>query len=141
MIRAFAFQDTEAIVSIWRLASQTSHPFLSGAYLDSLQNVIRKRFIDLAETWVWQDEDLPVGFVSVLQGEIAGLYVLPEHQSRGIGRALLSHVLSSLGTVKLDVFARNRAGHAFYRKIGFFEIGRRFDDTSGHEVIRMCYAP
>nr|WP_298921601.1 GNAT family N-acetyltransferase [uncultured Roseobacter sp.] len=141
MIRPFAAQDTETIVSIWRVASQKSHPFLSDAYLDILQKIIRKRFVELAETWIWEQQGVPVGFISVLEDDVTGLYVRPECQHQGIGRALLNFILSQRETVKLDVFARNRSGHRFYLRYGFAEIGRRFDDTSGHEIVRMSYAP
>ncbi len=141
MLRPYATEDTEAIMSIWRLANQQSHPFLTVAFLASMQNVIQKLFIDLAETWVWEKDGVPVGFLSLLQDEISALYVLPEHQQQGVGRALLAYALQQRDTVKLDVFARNRSGHRFYERFGFVEVNRRFDQTSGHEIIRMCYTP
>ncbi|WP_300056165.1 GNAT family N-acetyltransferase [uncultured Roseobacter sp.] len=141
MIRPYLHKDTEAIVSIWRLANQKSHPFLSDAYLETMQKVIQKRFVELSETHLYEQDGISIGFISAIEDDIAGLYVLPQYQRHGVGRTLLTHVLLQRDRVKLDVFARNRAGHRFYQRYGFVEIARRFDDTSGHEIIRMGYPP
>jgi len=74
--------------------------------------------------------------------EIRRLYVTTEFQRRGIGsllmHAALSHpALAEAETVVLDVWERNEAAQAFYRKFGFrvigskpfkFASGRRGDD-------------
>jgi ribosomal protein S18 acetylase RimI-like enzyme len=58
------------------------------------------------------------------------LAVHPGWQGRGIGRALLEHLIEwaksapAVEKIELNVRATNTAAHALYSKLGFAEIGR-----------------
>ena len=96
------------------------------------------------------------GIAKTEQGEIVGmitarerddllvvsrLYVLPSYQRRGIGSRLLNASYSMFPettSVQLEVEEQNSSGRAFYRKLGFMEVGRRSDDVFGtalHSII------
>lgn len=141
MIRPYAEGDMDVLIAIWRAANELSHPFLSAAFLDTTQNVIRRVFVDLADTWIFEENGVRVGFVSLIENELSGLYVLPDYQGKGYGRAMLNMAVADRGALKLDVFGRNRSARVFYQKYGFQETGQRFDDLSGHHLIRMTYEP
>jgi ribosomal-protein-alanine N-acetyltransferase len=75
-----------------------------------------------------------VGFISgrrvADEGEILNLAVKGIHRRRGMGRALVSALLEALeregvGRVFLEVRESNAEGIAFYRALGFSQIGRR----------------
>jgi ribosomal protein S18 acetylase RimI-like enzyme len=71
-----------------------------------------------------------VGWVRCLDGaervDIAGLYILPSHQRRGIGTVVVQRVLeearSAGKALFLQVMKQNSA-LAFYRKLGFVVVG------------------
>jgi ribosomal protein S18 acetylase RimI-like enzyme len=71
------------------------------------------------------------------QGEfliVARLYVLPEFQRRGIGAKLMEEsyrAFPQTQQVRLNVEELNPKGRAFYRKLGFREVGTRSDDVAG----------
>ena len=76
------------------------------------------------------------------QGEggllLSRLYVLPAHQRRGVGRALLAAVVERHpGTVRVELLveARNAKGLAFYGRHGFVAVGRVEED--GSSSLRM----
>ena len=76
--------------------------------------------------------------------EVTSIYVLPEHQGSGIGRALmtagLEHVRGAVEfeQVTLWVFSANQAAQAFYRQLGFSADGARTPDpVLGIEELRM----
>jgi GNAT superfamily N-acetyltransferase len=51
-------------------------------------------------------------------------YVLPTYQRQGIGTALLGHVMRFLdGAAELKTDLRNASGLAFYRRLGWREVG------------------
>jgi GNAT superfamily N-acetyltransferase len=64
------------------------------------------------------------------------LYVLPEHQGRAIGSALLESVLAAaVGAghpqIRLSYLDGNTSAEGFYRRKGFVEIGR---ESSGEGI-------
>jgi ribosomal protein S18 acetylase RimI-like enzyme len=68
---------------------------------------------------------------------IARLYVLPEFQRQGIGERLMeeSHrAFPEIKRIQLDVEEQNPKARAFYRKLGFKEVGVRIDDVAGTQL-------
>jgi ribosomal-protein-alanine N-acetyltransferase len=61
------------------------------------------------------------------EAEVLTLAVLPEARRRGLGRALLDHMLGEIGAVPvfLEVAADNEAALALYRSAGLHPCGRR----------------
>ena len=86
---------------------------------------------DAGITWFLAEQDgIPVGFAAVgltdedLVAKLHKLYVLPEKQGCGIGRALLNAALAKAGAMGNDrlilaVNKRNTTAIAAYRKWGF----------------------
>jgi ribosomal protein S18 acetylase RimI-like enzyme len=69
------------------------------------------------------------------------LYVLPDHQGKGVGKALLDAAVAALpeGTPELllDVLAANEKAIGFYRSQGFGEPRRTPDRDLGDELMWM----
>ena len=57
--------------------------------------------------------------------EILNLAVAPAHRRAGIATLLLNHELSGKTIYFLEVRESNLAAQQLYRKMGFFEVGRR----------------
>jgi ribosomal protein S18 acetylase RimI-like enzyme len=60
-----------------------------------------------------------LGFIAHRQGWIEQLYVDPDSQGRGIGRALVAEAKRDRESLRLWVFQRNRRAIAFYEALGF----------------------
>ncbi len=62
---------------------------------------------------------------------IRHFFVLHEHRGRGVGRRameiLLRDVVPPTARVTLDVLASNRAGHLFWRSVGFTDYAIRME--------------
>lgn len=83
--------------------------------------------LHLAELCVALCDGVICGFVAYREGELTWLYVHPEHYRRGIGRALLRHVLEALaGEATVEVLAGNEAALSLYFSEGF-EVLRRVE--------------
>jgi ribosomal protein S18 acetylase RimI-like enzyme len=81
-----------------------------------------------------KDDDKVVGLCSVIKeverNKLSTLYVLPEYQGKGIGRALWERARGFLDTNKdtyLEVATYNANAIAFYTKLGFEDTGKRLD--------------
>lgn len=82
-----------------------------------------------------------VGFVAI-EGEMLGwLYVRPDRQGQGIGRALVDYVRPYLGPHGyLTCIATNTRAAAFYERMGFAVAAVGPGDCEGYacEVLRFC---
>ena len=84
----------------------------------------------IARTAVY-DDGVIKGFVRVNGDEIEKLFVEPAFHGRGIGGALLSYAVETLGGKRLLVLEKNRDAVRLYERYGFHltEQKQRVDDT------------
>jgi ribosomal protein S18 acetylase RimI-like enzyme len=88
-----------------------------------------------------------VGFAQYLrrfdgEGELVRIYVHPDHQRRGIGRAFLKSGLAALaeagiGQCYVSVEMDNRPARAFYERFGF-RLRREYGRFLGDQIIRLA---
>ncbi|WP_370676855.1 GNAT family N-acetyltransferase [Pleomorphomonas sp. PLEO] len=131
-IRAFdEVTDLHALSGIWLEASLLAHAFIGEKRLREQQILIEEKYLPVAETWVACLAGAPVGFISLLDNFIGGLFVLPNRQGRGIGRALITHALALKGELLLEVYTGNEQALCFYKSLGFTELSRRAADDEG----------
>lgn len=75
--------------------------------------------------WVAVEGDRLVGYALTRGTWLNHLYVAPENQGVGIGRALLGEAMTSIGPgLRLWAFLRNERAREFYGAHGFVEIER-----------------
>lgn len=141
MIRKYENADSDAIVEVWIMASRVATPFLSEEFLQQESDRIRTIWLKKAETWVFEDDNVVVGFVALIGNEIGAIFVRPDCQGRGIGRALMDHAAKLRQELFLDVFEDNASGRRFYDRYGFRHENRHIHDLTGHALIRLSYRP
>lgn len=142
-IRAYEASDLPWLSSIWHDASQQAHSFLGAPRLQEQRALIETVYLPNSETWVACQTGKPVGFIGLLDNLIGGLFVDPNRQGGGVGRALVAHALKLKGELHLEVYAENEKAVAFYQKLGFEETTRRAEDDDGlpFENIQMRLVP
>ncbi len=71
--------------------------------------------------YIAMEEKTVVGFTAFTEDELAWLYVRPDCQRRGIGRALAEFALSQMdaGEKTVEVLFGNEPAKALYRSLGF----------------------
>ena len=80
----------------------------------------------------------PTGIVSVKDNLIEDLYVLPDHQNRGVGSMLLRYAISQCsGTPTLWILENNTRARKLYQRAGFRETGNRNNITDGLDEIEF----
>ena len=94
----------------------------------------------VAETIVHETEGHVDGFLSLIGDEVGALFVDPDRQRSGIGRALVDTARERRSGLVLDVFEANTGGRAFYDAYGFEAVGRHVDEATGFPVIRLRLA-
>lgn len=123
--------DLEALSTIWFDASTSAHGFLGARRLQEQRHLIETLYLPSAETWVACHQGQAVGFISLLDHFVGGLFVSPRHQGLGAGRRLVAHALALKGELELEVYTRNLQAMSFYGRLGFTELSRRGHDDEG----------
>lgn len=141
MIRKYQEDDTEAIIEVWFTASRVATPFLSETFLNEERDTIRKVWLPTAETWVFEAAGKIEGFLSLIGNEVGAIFVRPDRQGKGIGRALMDHAASLHDELFLDVFEDNVIGRRFYDRYGFRFERRHLHEQTGHMQLRLVYRP
>ena len=121
--RDYRDADFDAVTIIWRVAREKSLPDFQrqkGYFFYEDQNYFRDHVLKQNRVWVVEVGDHPVAFMAMENDFIDQLYIHPDYQRRGIGKALLDFARERspehvwLYTLQVNVNART-----FYEKNGF----------------------
>lgn len=125
--------ETGRLFDIWHGAVVATHDFLSAEDLDAIARIVRDDYLPVADFWVAAGaNDCAEGFLGMTGAKVDALFVDPAAHGRGIGRALMAHARAQCdGPLDVDVNEQNPGAIAFYRRLGFREIGRSSYDDAG----------
>ena len=135
-LRDAGADDAEALTALLLRSRTQAMPWLLSPHDDAstlwwMQHVlIADQHVCLAH-----DEGQLLGFAAVDGRWLAQLYVDPDHQHRGVGRALLEDAQRQRPKgLRLRVFTRNTHARGFYEAAGFVLVGHSDgQDNEEHE--------
>lgn len=148
IIRKMEFGDIKAVQEVAKMSWHTTYAgiiplavqdqFLKVAYSDRMM----ERRLSHSFIWVAEADDKLIGFAhfsSVKDGEceLSAIYLLPDHQGKGIGSALLNFGLRELEGIEklyINVEKENRIGRTFYEAKGFNVVEEFDEDFDGHRL-------
>jgi len=141
MIRKYKTTDLNSVMDIWYKASTLAHPFLEDDFVSMVKNAMKEVYIPKAAdfTWLFEENNEVLAFISMTNNEIGGLFVMPGHHSKGIGAHLVNHIKSMHKTIEVEVFKNNKIGRRFYDKYGFKLMHEYYHEQSKQDVLRMSY--
>lgn len=137
MIRKYNEKEIPTLINIWERASTIAHPFLDIEFTQMVKKAMTEMYLPNSDTWVYVESNNIVGFISMLENEIGGLFVSPEHHSKGIGTALVNHIKQFHKELEVEVFEKNKVGKPFYEKYGFITIKEYIQKETNENVLRM----
>jgi putative acetyltransferase len=122
-IRDYRPEDVDPVTILWRIAREKSLPELQlakGHFFYEDQEYFRDHILKDDKLWVVELDHRPVAFMAIRDEFIDQLYVHPDYQNRGIGKALLDHARQlSPDHLWLYTLQININACAFYEKNGF----------------------
>ena len=139
MIRRFEMADLDDALDAWEAATRVAHDFLTDRFFAEERRRLAKEWLPGSETYVHEADGRVVGFLTVGETEVFGLFVSPDWQRRGIGRQLLDHVRATRPRLELDVFEQNHAARAFYEAYGFRLVDRHVSDVEDQPELRLRF--
>ena len=119
------------MVRIWYDASVIAHPFVPASFWASHKSAMKEKYLPLAENYVFEQEGQVAGFISLAGERVCALFVAPEAQGRGIGKALLEHAKALKGRLSLKVYKDNKKATHFYERTGLKAAGEEVDEHTG----------
>jgi ribosomal protein S18 acetylase RimI-like enzyme len=123
-LRRYRPADFDAVTVLWRISREKSLPQLfnndKSHFFYEDQDYFRDRILMENDVWVVEMEERPVAFLAIREEFIDQLYVHPDYQNRGIGKALLDHA-RGLSPDHLWLYTLQINGNArlFYERQGF----------------------
>jgi putative acetyltransferase len=137
MIRTYRDTDLDDVVTIWYEASKIAHSFISEETLAVHKDAVIHTYIPMAKTWVAEEYGTIVGFISLLENMVGGLFVSPKSQGKGYGTQLIEYARTIRGNLLVEVYKENLKARKFYEKCGFVLIGERLDENTGFPLLTM----
>jgi GNAT superfamily N-acetyltransferase len=120
--------DAPAAARVHRAAFDDCLPWLAGLHTpDEDAWFWRERMFRDCQVWGAWDGDTLAGVIAFRDGWIDQLYILPGHQGRGAGRALLEIAMKQQKAVRLWTFQKNAGARRFYERSGFAAV----EETDG----------
>ena len=141
MLRSYTDGDQDQVIEVWYQASLIAHSFLPEAFFEAERQEVVEQWMPASETTVYEDNGQVVGFVSLVGNEVGAIFVHPDHQGRGIGRALMDHARDCRPHLELSVFEANPIGRRFYDAYGFRLVSRQINDVPGQPELRLRLDP
>lgn len=137
MIRKMNAIEVDTLVSLWFKASVQAHSFIPEDFWKSQMLAMKQSYLPNSDTYIYEEDNHILGFISYHQGFIPALFVTPNAQSQGIGRKLLDFIKQQYQQLELAVYAKNQRAHRFYLAQGFKDSGHQLCEHTAHEEILM----
>lgn len=132
LIETMTDKDLESIAAIWLESNLETHDFIDKNYwLMNYQNA--KEMLPAAKLYAYLHDGKIVGFLGLINEYIAGIFVLKNYRSLGIGTQLLDFVKSENFTLTLNVYQKNQRAVQFYLRQGF-TIQKKENDLETNEI-------
>jgi GNAT superfamily N-acetyltransferase len=121
LIRRAALADAAALTAVHRASRAAAYahhgpPDIAAGVHVTLEHW--REWVERAAVWVDERDGTILGFASVYEGTLTGLYVAPEAQGQGVGAGLLG-VAVAHGARALWVHADSPRARAFYERHGW----------------------
>ncbi|SFN97294.1 N-acetyltransferase [Xenorhabdus japonica] len=137
MIRTFTEADMDAVLSIWLEASIKAHNFVASEFWQSQIQNMRHIYIPASEVYVYVQGANIIGFYALHEDNLAAVFVSPDKQGQGIGKALVNDAKNRRSELTLSVYQQNQASYEFYLSQGFYVVSKDVDENTGCEEYFM----
>lgn len=138
MIKTFDKKHIDDVMKIWIDTNIKAHHFIADSYWLANYDAA-KTGIMASEIYVYQNQDEIIGFVGLSENYIAGIFVLADFQSKGIGKKLLDYVKRIKSTLTLSVYEKNTKAVKFYQREGFTIAAENMDDETNEKELAMLW--
>ncbi|MEK5144590.1 N-acetyltransferase [Paenibacillus sp. FSL M7-0134] len=139
-IRPANVEELNELTAIWLDASIEAHHFIAPQYWASQVTEMENRYLPLAQNYVIIQDDHSIGgFVSMLNGYLAALFIRVDSQRKGYGKLLLDWIKKQHDEIQLKVYQSNTKAFNFYTKNGFTIQAESVDAETDEKEFVMAW--
>lgn len=138
-IRQYEDKDLNEVVSAWDKASEIGHPFFEKAFQAQERKNLAELYLPNADTWVVEIDNQVIGFIALIENEVAGLFLDPEYHDKKIGKLMMDKAQALHGNLEVEVFKKNLIGRNFYDQYGFSLLEEKIHEQTGEQVLRLKF--
>lgn len=139
MIRTYTACDIDRIMTIWLEANLSAHDFIDSSYWQENFDSV-KAMIPNANIFVFELNGVIQGFIGLINGYIAGIFVSTDMQAKGIGKQLLDFAKNNSSELSLQVFKNNQRAVNFYLRENFTISSVGIDENTGESEYIMKWS-
>ncbi|HCM87416.1 MULTISPECIES: GNAT family N-acetyltransferase [Enterococcus] len=136
LIDQLSSTDLQAIAQIWLKSNIEAHDFISKEYWHNNYQFVLNSFPSATIYAYYHDKKI-VGFLGLIDEYIAGIFVLYEYRSLGIGTQLLEEAQSDHTQLTLNVYKKNENAVQFYLKKEFTIQEQKLDAETNEIELSM----
>jgi len=136
-IREYKPSDIEQVVKIWYVTSIQAHSFIPKEKWALHEDEVRNKYLCIAKTYVAEQDEKIVGFISLLDNFVGGLFIEPSRQGLGIGNKLIKKAMEDKNSLSVGVYKKNEKAQNFYLKAGFRYQNEEIQEETHEIVINM----
>lgn len=129
MIRKLETNDIDEVMNIWLETNIKAHKFIDKKYWENNYNEVKKGILN-ADTYVFEKNNQIMGFVGIIDGYIAGIFVKESMQRNGIGKQLINKSKEKYKKLTLNVYEKNKQAIKFYQNQGFNIVSKSIDEQT-----------
>ena len=122
MIRKIKEEDLTKVMTIWVKGNFKANSFIEKDYWLEIYNNMKDKFLNFFETYVYIEDNVLLGFISINNNEIKAIYVKENNRRNGIGTKLINYCKENLNESNelfAKVFEKNMNGIIFFSKLQF----------------------
>ena len=119
MIRKITNDDLTSVMAIWVKGNFKGNSFIEKDYWLEIYNETKEKFMDVYDTYVFVEENVIKGFVSMKDKKIKAIYVSPSFIRKGVGKKLINFCKDKYDTLILEVYEKNINAILFFSNLGF----------------------
>lgn len=138
MIRKLRDADINRVADIWLDTNVKAHDFISAKYWKNNFKAVKEMLLQ-ANVYVYEEENKILGFIGLSGEYIAGIFVVGEAQSGGVGKQLLDFVKDKNSQLNLSVYQKNTRAVQFYQREHFEILWENTDENTGEKEYAMIW--
>lgn len=138
MIRKLEKKDTEQVMQIWLEGNMEAHYFVPEDYWSSQYQSVQEQLLQ-ADVYVYEKEGKIKGFVGMVDGYLAGIFVDKRCRSMGVGKKLLEYIKRICPVFSLNVYVQNKRAVDFYLREGLLITSKGVDEETAEAEYTMVW--
>ena len=123
----------EQLLVVWESSVKATHLFLSENEIENIKKYVPQALNEIPHlTIVENDNQIPVGFMGIVEQHLEMLFISHEERGKGLGKELLKYGIEKYSVNDLAVNEQNPLAKGFYEHMGFEVYKRTECDEQGN---------